>query len=80
MYMLYMCIRMCLYFQGYTPVMEGTPSQLTPQVTPAHVRAENQEAHRLAAGTSPSHNSTTEVMLHSTCEYVLCHGLKKFFF
>ncbi|XP_044220671.1 uncharacterized protein LOC122991104 isoform X1 [Thunnus albacares] len=41
---------------GYAPVIAGTPSQLTP----AHVRAENQEAQRLAAGSSPSHNLTTE--------------------
>ncbi|XP_042274979.1 uncharacterized protein [Thunnus thynnus] len=41
---------------GYAPVIAGTPSQLTP----AHVRAENQEAQRSAAGSSPSHNLTTE--------------------
>eukprot|EP00064_Thunnus_orientalis_P020820 superscaffoldBa00005948_g20968 len=47
---------------GYAPVIAGTPSQLTP----AHVRAENQEAQRSAAGSSPSHNLTTEVTLYSS--------------
>lgn len=70
MYILYLCMCWRLYFQGYTPVMEATPPQLTPQLTPAHMRAENQEAQRQAAETSSFHNSATEVGLHCSCEYL----------
>ncbi|XP_076595584.1 uncharacterized protein LOC143326017 isoform X1 [Chaetodon auriga] len=48
----------------------GTPRKWTPRASPAHTgyspvmvgtpRAQNQEARRLAAGSSPSHNSATE--------------------
>ncbi|XP_038555447.1 uncharacterized protein LOC119888791 isoform X1 [Micropterus salmoides] len=48
----------------------GTPRKWTPRASPTHTgyspiivgtpRAQNQEAHRLAAGNSPSHNSATE--------------------
>ncbi|XP_026186395.1 uncharacterized protein LOC113144509 isoform X2 [Mastacembelus armatus] len=55
------------YSQSQQP---GTPRKWTPRASPSHTgyspvrvgtpRAENQEAHRLAARSSPSHNSTTE--------------------
>lgn len=46
-HVLYVLVFCRFYFQGYSPVI-STP------------RAENQEAHRLAARSSPCHNSTTE--------------------
>lgn len=44
----YVLVFGCLYFQGYSPVMMGSS------------RAENQEAHRSPARSSPCHNITTE--------------------
>ncbi|XP_034739700.1 uncharacterized protein LOC117951853 isoform X1 [Etheostoma cragini] len=51
----------------YSPSQQPeTPRKLTPRASPTHtgyspvIGAENQEAHRLAARSSPCHNSTTE--------------------
>ncbi|XP_041800506.1 uncharacterized protein LOC121611860 [Chelmon rostratus] len=57
---------------GFYPSSQqpGTPRKWTPRASPAHTgyspvmvatpRAQNQEANRLTAGSSPSHNPTTE--------------------
>ena len=58
MHVPYVFVCCCFFFQTYSPVRVGTP------------RAENQEARRLAAGSSPRHDPTTEVILHSSCEYL----------
>lgn len=42
----------CASFQGYNPVVLGTPT------------AQNQETHRLVAGSSPRRNPSAQVMLH----------------
>lgn len=65
-HVLYVLVFCRLYFQGYSPVI-GTP------------RAENQEAHRLAARSSPCHNSTTEVILYSSSEYFYVTQTQVFF-
>ncbi|XP_049898272.1 uncharacterized protein LOC126388924 [Epinephelus moara] len=56
----------------------GTPRKWTPRASPTHTsyspvmvgtpRAENQEAHRLAARSSPCHNSNTENTSHNNEE------------
>lgn len=58
----------CLYFQSYAPVMVGTP------------RAENQQAYRPTARSSPSHNSATEVIQHYTQVVSNCMSNTKIFF
>lgn len=62
----YVLVCCCLFFQSYSPVRVGTP------------RVENQEARRLAARSSPRHNPSTEVILHSSCEYLYVIDLNIF--
>lgn len=50
------CCYLC--FQGYSPVMVGTP------------RAQNQGARGVAAASSTSHNPSTEVILNFSCDHL----------
>ncbi|XP_067373848.1 uncharacterized protein [Channa argus] len=67
----------CDYY-SHSP-QAGTPRKWTPRASPSHtgyapvmvetLRGENQQAHGVTDGSSPSHNSATEVLPHYTINH-----------